>query len=799
MYGPRALEAAKKKLDEGVNVELDPDSSFDSPQVNQEESGKDIADELEGEADLLPEFGTTSSSILSELKAILLDLNQSPTSPSWDGSDPNMTSVLLNLVGEASEKMSNPFVMTDRVRNELVSRAEQAGARALSWDLSQFDKVGGKGTITAVWNRLKGNGMVGGVKRPASCSDDESSDRKKFKISLNISDVGEWINNIELEGSDVENLEATYDDSSARNEDLMDNDLHISLSFSDMDRGRETEEDLFMWLGADSIPPLASPEPPSTEWELSDGANGEIDSDSGMAEGVAGNVTNLCRRRIRHVVREGVITETGPYLPVSLGFNMEYGSSDEWEEILDSEGRPTGVERLSFKLNIVGGRTESLNEEWDEIRRLNGLPDDINTRRLARDEDDAFEDMYEMGYQADESEYSVSDDGDEERECDLEDVFGCPRATLNDHLDLSGGSRTEYSGYSRARLNDHMIRSCGRYIECSGCSRATLNDHLGNPSGSQIGWPGCSRTTLKFSMNGLQSVAGGRFLYDSVIYENDSEHDETSQSRSCKGEKREDDNNGASMNGAVRSHSCQVEVCGDDNNGASLNETSQSQSCQVEREESDNNRSWVDIAVRCEDDNNGASLNETSQSQSCQVERGESDNNGLWVDIAVRCEGDNNGVSLNETSQFRSCQVERGERYNNGSRVDVSNFVDDIVYREGTCSVHICWIMWLTVLSQMIMCVGLVWWVTLVTGYDYSQGQGDVYGATQGGGTWGAHVTSEVNDFELNGEIEQAVLNVRGEEEDDLENGRAIEGRIHSEQDPSIGSNLIRESGSSSE
>ena len=86
-----------------------------------------------------------------------------------------------------------------------------------------------------------------------------------------------------------------------------------------------------------------------------------------------------------------------------------------------------------------------------------------------------------------------------------------------------------------------------------------------------------------------------------------------------------------------------------------------------------------------------------------------------------------------------------------------------------------------------------------MTRYDYSQGQGDVYGATQGGGTWGAHVTSEVNDFELNGEVEQAVLNVRGHEEDDLENDRAIEGRIQSEQDPSIGSNLVRESGNSSE
>ena len=182
--GSRELRAAKMRLDEGVRVDLDPDSSFDTQPETVKETGEASAI---GDAGTPPEFDTTSSSILSELRAILADLNQSPESEGWEGSDPNLTSMLVNLVGDPEEKIPNPFLMSDRVRNELVARAEQAGARAMSWDMTQFDKIGGRGTLTTVWNRLKGCGLVGGVKRPASDSSTEGEDSKKLKISLNIS------------------------------------------------------------------------------------------------------------------------------------------------------------------------------------------------------------------------------------------------------------------------------------------------------------------------------------------------------------------------------------------------------------------------------------------------------------------------------------------------------------------------------------------------------------------------------------------------------------------------------------
>ena len=149
----RELRAAKTRLDEGVHVQLEPGSSFDTrPETDKE----NIEVSAREDDEMPPEFDTTSSSILSELRAILPDLNQSHESVGWEGSDPNLTSILMNLVVKPEEKISNPFLMSDRVRDELVARAEQAGARSISWDLALFDKIGGNGTITNVWNRLKG-------------------------------------------------------------------------------------------------------------------------------------------------------------------------------------------------------------------------------------------------------------------------------------------------------------------------------------------------------------------------------------------------------------------------------------------------------------------------------------------------------------------------------------------------------------------------------------------------------------------------------------------------------------------
>ena len=130
---------------------------------------------------------------------------------------------------------------------------------------------------------------------------------------------------------------------------------------------------------SNSMPELAS----SDEWTSGDEAYWmESESDSGMSDRNVGNVTDLCRRRKLPTVSQGVITETGPFIPVSLGFENVESDDGEWEEVTDEWGNPTGVERKSFKLNVQDLRTESIDEDLDEVLRMNGLSDGINNRRV---------------------------------------------------------------------------------------------------------------------------------------------------------------------------------------------------------------------------------------------------------------------------------------------------------------------------------------------------------------------------------------------------------------------------------
>ena len=99
-----------------------------------------------------------------------------------------------------------------------------------------------------------------------------------------------------------------------------------------------------------------------------------------MLEDIGGNVTNLCRQRAPVRIRRGIITETGPYIPVTLGFSMD-SSNEGWEEVYDEAGNPTGIERMSFRLNVENGLTESIDEELNEVRRINGLFDGTNNVR----------------------------------------------------------------------------------------------------------------------------------------------------------------------------------------------------------------------------------------------------------------------------------------------------------------------------------------------------------------------------------------------------------------------------------
>ena len=81
---------------------------------------------------------------------------------------------------------------------------------------------------------------------------------------------------------------------------------------------------------------------------------------------------------------------------------------------MDDNGQPTRVDRRCFRLNIEDGRTESIDEEWAEVRNMYGFPDGTNNRRHAmKDEWLGGGEVFgvsdtivngERGYQADVSE-----------------------------------------------------------------------------------------------------------------------------------------------------------------------------------------------------------------------------------------------------------------------------------------------------------------------------------------------------------------------------------------------------------
>ena len=290
-------------------------------------------------------------------------------------------------------------------------------------------------------------------------------------------------------------------ESSKNSEDIVDNG--VSENQSENNRDQVVEDEIILHLGEDeeneaawrvedviweenneesefdSIPPLATTESESSD--LSDYS--QNNSDSGMVEEAAGNVTNLCRRRNKTAVPRGIVTETGPFIPVSLGFSGESAGDSDWEEVLDEQGRPTGVERKSFRLNVVNGETESIDENWDMVRRLNGLHDGTNNRRVVMMDEMGFseasnEDMYEQetdtdGYQAGSSE---SESLEAERNpCSR----GCTRSTLS-----QSGSM---SSVDVEVVNE--IEVADNYIDNQGCTRSTLSR-------------GCTRSTLRYSIGG---------------------------------------------------------------------------------------------------------------------------------------------------------------------------------------------------------------------------------------------------------------------------------------------------------
>ena len=332
--------------------------------------------------------------------------------------------------------------------------------------------------------------MVRGEKRDLRLStddEDDTSETNKMRISLNISGTCELINNIEL--AQVVNESLAVSDATSQNRDVSSEGDGLVFPFSDEEGNIASEHEVrdgyesqdgavggerVHWpeydslSEVDSIPPLASTESETTADNTHD--HGQS-TDSGMLEESAGNVTNLCRNREPANVQTGVVTETGPLIPVSLGFSDIEEDDGDWEEVLDDQGYPTGMERRSFKLNVVSGDTESIDEDWDRVRRVNGLFDGTNARREVNE---LGERLYETsgsetsGQVANLSVYSessdVSGEGYHAESSDSTSESASEQAVVSGCLDRT---RTTLSA---------MTSGTSQLSRCLGGARTTLSD-----------------------------------------------------------------------------------------------------------------------------------------------------------------------------------------------------------------------------------------------------------------------------------------------------------------------------------
>ena len=495
------LEAAKSNLDEGRFVELSQDSSEESP------VGSDMNQAADSESEIIIthdednnmvlsveeeslhtgiEFETLSSSVLEEMKLLLSDSSGTQESVKWDGSDPNITRFLIGLAGDDESKITNPFDLADRVRREMIARAEETGARALDWDVSQFDKIGGRGTMVSVWKDLKSDERIGGRKRGRSWSSCESEiDKKKAKVSLNMSSTCSRMAELELSADREASLSASTLDSSRSSTDqenrrlfqvpdidrlssvgsdrssvldrelremnwFEDNGHYLSSqpsNFSDLTQSviwsenednelnssreiNEFENDgLYLSSQLSSLPDLTE----SDAWSDDEDNEASSGRDSGVSDSMGGNITNLCRNHRDYSVRRGIITETGPVIPVSLGISN--GESDgSWEEVLDENGYATGVERKSFRINVVDGETDSINDEDARELRECGIGDRVNRRWRVDDQEvydlDLNEEYNEWGRGGNEVPVMGNESSDSSAIEDEVSVSASARATL---------------------------------------------------------------------------------------------------------------------------------------------------------------------------------------------------------------------------------------------------------------------------------------------------------------------------------------------------------------------------------
>ena len=100
---------------------------------------------------------------------------------------------------------------------------------------------------------------------------------------------------------------------------------------------------------------------------MNEGMWGEEDSDSGVSETV-GELTDLSRRQGQLAVPSvGMLTETDGPWPVSIGFSEASYDSDGWEDVLDLDGVPTGVQVLEVCLTRSEAWVRYIDDEVEVV------------------------------------------------------------------------------------------------------------------------------------------------------------------------------------------------------------------------------------------------------------------------------------------------------------------------------------------------------------------------------------------------------------------------------------------------
>ena len=155
--------------DEGKDDERDSAAKYFNPdESNLNGQDSETLNQAVGEASPMNVSGHTCSREQNECTA------------SWlNSSDPILEQVILGLT-DRSSKFSNPFQLAEHIQEMLITQAEQAGGRALTWNIADFDRIGGRDTLRTIWADLKAEQRVRGVKMNASMSSDDEEDNKKM-------------------------------------------------------------------------------------------------------------------------------------------------------------------------------------------------------------------------------------------------------------------------------------------------------------------------------------------------------------------------------------------------------------------------------------------------------------------------------------------------------------------------------------------------------------------------------------------------------------------------------------------